>query len=1525
MKFGNAILCALLASAPVGGQVVINEIHYNSEPNTSAEEFVELFNAGPDEVDVSGWFFQQGINFTIPPNTKIASGAFLVISEDPATLLANFGVTALGPYSGALSGDGETVELRSADGQTVDEVNYGVGFPWPVGASGSGSSMELINPGLDNDLGAAWRSSRQSGLSEATIIAESAAGWRWRKGETEASNPIKDWTGENFVEDGMWTTQTMPIGYGGVGSQVFTPAISGMQGQFTSVFFRRNFTVAAGEVPQKLLLRYLLDDGMVVFLNGTEVFRSSNLPGGDLTISDRANSNGDENNWIEVEIIGTAALLHEGENTLAIHGFNNGSGSSDFGLNFELIRPGPDLEAPPIPSPGAQNTVYSVTVPPAIRQVDHSPKQPMAGETTVITAKVTDPDGVGSVNVEVQTVAPGAYVPAFLAKTTTVLRSQPNAPRDPNPAYEQNWVNYEMKDDGSGLDEIAGDGVYTAAISGEVSRTLVRYRITVIDLLGAEQRVPYADDPKLNFGYFHYDGIPEYVAGTRSVLGVPHTYSAETMSSVPSYHILTTAANFDQAVAYSGGDQIPRNEYDARSAYNWSCSFVYEGKVYDHVQYRLRQRNARYSGSGKRSLKFRFNRGDYPIFRDREGNKYPKPWKYLATHKMRGSRGNITWGMEQATNHLMWNLTGTPAPYTHWFQLRVVRNAEEAPAGANGQYLGDYYGMLLALEEYDKRFLDTHGLEKGNLYKLISGRTDGLSVQRYQAADAVDDGTDFTTIINQLRPARDDAWLDEHVNFDSWNHYHAVVDMIRHYDVVPNTGEHLKNRAYYFEPSATNPLGRLNVLPWDSDTSWGPNWNGGIDFPMQVVFGSGNNNPREPYSIDYLNVVREMRDLIWTEEQIDLMIDPLAAIVGPQVSADRDRWIAGVGGSQTSPALETVTNDMKKFAFDGGSWVGGTNGSMKPISNDSGISGQQGRDAYLDALVADPLLPAKPTISYSGAAGFPQDGLAFTSSAFSDPQGAGTFDAMEWRVSELNQIGGGEREIMPGGRTWSFLDDGSDQGTAWKETGFDDSSWDMGAAPLGFGGVTGLIFDTATERNIITAYFRTTVNVSDLDSLESFTFKILTDDAAVIWVNGEEAVRDSFTSNQEINYDTPAAVNANETEYAEYVVDASLFVEGENLIAVEVHNRSTSSGDMGFEVTLSATEKLILDGGPPRFEWDADWESGELTSFAAQLDLPSVTRVDRPYRARVRHQDNTGRWSNWSDPLEFTVGTPTIQPWLDGLVVSKIMYHPLPPTVAELAAMPDLEEGDFEWIEIMNVGAVPLALDELRFTKGAEFDFVTASKNTIAPGERLLIVSNIDAFNLRYGFAVTPDHVIGEFFKALSNDGERLKLSFGAGTAIRDFEYNDAFSWAAPADGLGSSLVLISPGSLASGNEASHWRASVADQGGPAADDALAFVGDPNGDDNGNGLTNFLEYAVLSDLEISVVDSVIFLSFAKKVNADDALIEVQGGSSLGEWSSEAVTLESEVYGPDLESRVTYRVADPVAEAMGFFRLRVIER
>jgi len=1500
MRIRPELFFALSALGSLQAEIVINEIHYNSDPNTAKDEFIELYNTGASEVDLSGWFFQEGVRFIFPAATVIGAGEYLVISQNPAALSVRYGASSLGPFEGELSGSGETVELRQSNGLIADTVTYQDSFPWPVGAGGTGSSMELINPSLDNDLGASWRSSQLVILPEATLIPESASAWSWRPGSSEASSPLTAWTGEGFVEEGTWSTQAMPIGYGGVGSQSFSPPISGMQNQYSSAFFRRSFTVVEGGIPSKVILRYVSDDGFVAYLNGTEVFRTDSMPAGELTISNTAASSGDENNWLEAEILGTGGLLHGGENMIALHAFNSAIGSNDFGLNVELVQPATNPNLPPFPTPGAANSVFATNAPPAIRQVAHSPKSPVANEATVVTAKVIDPDGVASVMLEAQSVVPGAYVPAYLAKSTGLLLSNPTGPRTPNPAYEQNWTSHAMLDNGVSPDEVAGDGVYSVSLPGQPNRTLVRYRITVSDSLDAEVRVPYADDERLNFAYFQYDGVPDYVASGQ-------TYSTEVIKAVPVYHILTTSANFDQAVAYNGGDQIPSNNFDARSEYNWNCTFVYDGEVFDHAKYRLRQRNARYSGGGKRSLKFRFNRGNYPIFRDRNGNKYPEPWKYLATHKMLGSRANPTWGMDQATNHLIWNLTGTPASFTHWAHMRIVRGADEAP----NQYQGDYYGMLLALEEFDSRFLDAHNLEKGNLYKLISYRTNGLDVQRYQAADAVDDGSDFSNIIFQLKPAKTDEWLNEHVNWDHWNHYHAVVDMIRHYDVQTNTGEHLKNRAFYFEPSATNPRGRLRTLPWDSDTSWGPNWGAGVDFPKEAIFGTSGVGTRLPFTVDYLNTVREMRDLIWTPEQINLMIDPLANKIANLVPADRARWQGAIGGSQNDPTLERVVADMKKFAFVGGSWVGGDDGGMPLISRDAGISGRQGRDAYLDALVADPALAATPTITYSGAAGYPQDDLSFTSSAFSDPQGAGSFNAMEWRVAEVTVPGGELRPVMPAGRTWSYLDNDVDQGTAWKEVSFDGSAWASGAAPMGFGSVDALTFGTTTASGISTAYFRTTVNVTDVDKIDHFIIRLLVDDGAVVWVNGQQAFSEGFNPGTVVTHVTTADGNGDEGVFDEFEVNPSLFVEGPNVIAIEVHNRATESNDMGFEMSIDAREQLVPSGVDPTFEWTAIWESGELNLFGANIDVPAVTRVGRTYRARVRHEDNTGRWSSWSEPLEFVAGVPAIQPFLDGLVIRKIMYHPSPPSAEELLVIPSLVEEDFEWIEIMNIGTVPLDLTNLRFTKGIEFDFVGRGKATIAPGERLLVVANTAAFNLRHGYETTPDFVLGEFSKNLSNSGELVKLSFGAGTLVREVEYHDKKPWPVSPDGSGSSLVLI--GGV--GDLASDWRTSVGRDGAPAVDDSFRLTG---------GVEGLLDYALLSELRIAPIEitgeSFVDVTFDRRINADDARLIFQGSAGLNSWNDMGAFLLNEAAGAGGTGSMLYRI--PRAAAGEFFRVKV---
>ncbi|MDG2122352.1 MAG: CotH kinase family protein, partial [Verrucomicrobiales bacterium] len=667
-------------------------------------------------------------------------------------------------------------------------------------------------------------------------------------------------------------------------------------------------------------------------------------------------------------------------------------------------------------------------------------------------------------------------------------------------------------------------------------------------------------------------------------------------------------------------------------------------------------------------------------------------WRTMAAHKLLGSRSNRAWGMDQAASHRLFDMVDIPASSTHWFHLRVVKAEDEQAT----QYNGDFYGLELGFEEFDKNFLEAHGLEAGNLYKLITGQAaNPLDLQRYQAPNAVDDGSDFNGIIdprdrnsnrNGLSSRRTDEELRRLVNWDKWNWYHVVVDAVRHYDVssgdTPNSNEHLKNRAYYFEPVEGSGIGRLVLLPWDTDTTWGPNWNGGVEWAKSAIWNNRAGFTRPQFKLDFENVVREFRDLIWTEEQIGTLLDGLAAQIEAFVPADRDRWTRATStpgtGSETSPTLESVVVTMKDFAFNadgrrnsytGGTWTGG---AFSRESMDSGLSGREGRDAYLDWLGQDPAIPVTPTVAYTGEAGFPQGGLAFSSSAFADPQGAGTFGAMEFRVAEVkDELGGAE------------------------------------------------------------------------------------------------------------------------------------------------------------------------------LEWNAEWESGELAELVGEVEVPAAdVRVGRTYRARVRHCDDTGRWSHWSEPLEFVVSAPSIDAYVNGLMVSELMYHPVGPTEAELAMNPTWDGDDFEFIEILNVGDVALDLSDVRFTKGVEFDFVNAVRTSVAAGERVVLVGREAAFNARYGFAETPGFVIGEFSKSLANGGENVRLAFGAGTVIREFAYGDATPWPEAADGAGSSLVLVSPGGRPDHALPESWRASAVVGGTPGEDETGGgFVGDPLADGDGDGEVALVEYA----------------------------------------------------------------------------------
>ena len=206
----------MIACGHALSQVVINEIFYDPPENTKLIEFVELHNPGAAAVNLAGWRLEDGVAFTFPAGATIPAGGYFVVAQDAPQFQAQFGFAAGGVFVGALSSDGERLQLRNSSGVLVDEVSYGVGFPWPTAAKGTGSSAELIHHSLDNDLGGSWRS---SGLPDnpapvTTYIAPTDPAWRYRKGTSEASAQREAWRQTGFAEDASWLTGKTSVGYG---------------------------------------------------------------------------------------------------------------------------------------------------------------------------------------------------------------------------------------------------------------------------------------------------------------------------------------------------------------------------------------------------------------------------------------------------------------------------------------------------------------------------------------------------------------------------------------------------------------------------------------------------------------------------------------------------------------------------------------------------------------------------------------------------------------------------------------------------------------------------------------------------------------------------------------------------------------------------------------------------------------------------------------------------------------------------------------------------------------------------------------------------------------------------------------------------------------------------------------------------------------------------------------------------------------------------------------------------------------
>ncbi|MFZ2650021.1 MAG: Ig-like domain-containing protein [Burkholderiaceae bacterium] len=156
---------------------------------------------------------------------------------------------------------------------------------------------------------------------------------------------------------------------------------------------------------------------------------------------------------------------------------------------------------------------------------------------------------------------------------------------------------------------------------------------------------------------------------------------------------------------------------------------------------------------------------------------------------------------------------------------------------------------------------------------------------------------------------------------------------------------------------------------------------------------------------------------------------------------------------------------------------------------------------------------------------------------------------------------------------WKYLDNGSSQGTSWRATSFNDTAWASGAAQLGYGdGDEGTVvgYGPSASSKYITTYFRQTFNVSNPTQFKSLLLNLMRDDGAVVYLNGTEIARSNMPGGT-ITSSTRASTaipDSAEATYHAYTVAITVLLTGVNVIAVEVHQYLGDSSDLSFDLEL---------------------------------------------------------------------------------------------------------------------------------------------------------------------------------------------------------------------------------------------------------------------------------------------------------------------------------------------------------------------
>ena len=226
--------------------------------------------------------------------------------------------------------------------------------------------------------------------------------------------------------------------------------------------------------------------------------------------------------------------------------------------------------------------------------------------------------------------------------------------------------------------------------------------------------------------------------------------------------------------------------------------------------------------------------------------------------------------------------------------------------------------------------------------------------------------------------------------------------------------------------------------------------------------------------------------------------------------------------------------------------------------------------------------------------------------------------------------------------------------TQWVVPNFIDSSWETGSFGIGYGDNDDL---TEIQNGSISVYTRTSFTLADASKVKDIKFHIDFDDAYIAFLNGVEISRENITGANPVaynqgadNYTEPKLVFGNELSQIDLKNYTEVLVEGENMLAIQLHNFNVGSSDLTLIpfLTLGFNEQPENGRGVAEatrlqdVQIDYPHTNFKLSSAGETVVLSTAdgTVIDEITYPPLAADESYGKSTDGSDYVYFTEPTP---------------------------------------------------------------------------------------------------------------------------------------------------------------------------------------------------------------------------------------------------------------------------------------------